>query len=194
MKLYCHPLSGHSHRVRLFLSLLGEKAELVEVDLTKGEHKSDAFLKINSLGQVPVLEDDGVFIPDSTAILVYLAKKFAREDWYPSDPLGAARVQRWLSVASGEITYGPSAARLVKLLGRPFNVDEVTARAHAILKVIDAELNEREWIAADHPTIADVALYTYIARAPEGDIDRSSYANVTAWLSRVEALPGFLPF
>jgi glutathione S-transferase len=194
VRLYFHPLSGHSHRVRLFLSLIGEKAELVEVDLGKGEHKSDAFLKLNPLGQIPVLDDDGVAIADSTAILVYLAKKFALTDWYPPDPLGASKVQRWLSVASGEIAYGLNAARLITLFGRKYDADEVIARAHAILAVIDGELKRREWIATESPTIADVALYSYIDRAPEGNVDRSPYVNVTRWLTRVEALAGFVPF
>ncbi|MBP1860174.1 glutathione S-transferase family protein [Rhizobium herbae] len=194
MKLYYHPLSGHAHRARLFLSLLGVHAELVEVNLAAGAHKAPDFLKLNPFGQVPVLDDGGTIIADSNAILVYLAKKHAAENWLPEDPKGAAAVQRWLSVAAGEIAYGPCAARLVTVFGAPFNAAEVIARAHVILARVDAELNGRQWIAADHPTIADVALYSYIARAPEGNVDRSAYANVNAWLKRVETLPGFVAF
>jgi glutathione S-transferase len=141
-----------------------------------------------------VLEDDGVIVPDSIAILVYLAKKYAEKSWLPEDAAGAAAVQRWLSVASGQIAYGPCAARLVTVFGAKFDADEVIARAHTILTLIDAELASRQWIAADHPTIADVALYSYIARAPEGNVDRFRYHNVTTWLARIEALPGFYPF
>jgi glutathione S-transferase len=103
-------------------------------------------------------------------------------------------VQRWLSVASGQIAYGPCAARLVTVFGAKFDADEVIARAHAILTLIDAQFASRQWIAADHPTIADVALYSYIARAPEGNVDRFRYHNVTAWLARIESLPDFYPF
>ena len=103
-------------------------------------------------------------------------------------------MQRWLSVAAGQIAFGPAAARLVTLFGAKFNAEEVIARAHAILAVIDAELEGRNWIAAAQPTIADVALYSYIARAPEGNVDISSHRNVQAWLGRVEALPGFVAF
>ncbi|NTF90007.1 glutathione S-transferase [Agrobacterium rhizogenes] len=194
MKLYFHPLSGHSHRARLFLSLIGVNTDIVELDLAKGEHKMPTFLALNPFGQVPVLDDDGVIIADSTAILVYLAKKYAEKGWLPDDAVGAAAVQRWLSVASGQIAYGPCAARLVTVFGAKFDAEEVIARAHAILTLIDAELASRQWIAADHPTIADVALYSYIARAPEGNVDRFRYHNVTAWLARIEALPGFYPF
>ncbi|WP_160004402.1 glutathione S-transferase family protein [Rhizobium sp. 18055] len=193
MKLYFHPLSGHAHRARLFASLVGVDAEIVDVDLAGGEHKKPAFLALNPFGQIPVLEDDGLVIADSNAILVYLAKKHAPE-WLPEDAAGAAAVQRWLSVSSGEIAYGPCAARLVTVFGAKFDTEEVIARAHRILALIDAQLAGRNWIAADRPTIADVALYSYIARAPEGNVDRAQYGNITAWLKRVESLPGFYPF
>lgn len=194
MKLYYHPLSGHAHRARLFLSLLGQQAELVEVDLAARAHKAPDFLKLNPFGQLPVLDDDGTIIPDSNAILVYLAKKNGAKNWLPEDPAGAAAVQRWLSVAAGEIAYGPAAARLVTVFGASFNADEVIARAHVILQRIEAALDGCQWIAADHPTIADVALYSYVDRAPEGNVDRSTYANIVAWLKRIEALPGFVAF
>jgi len=194
MKLYHHPLSGHAHRARLFLSLLGIPHELVQVDLMAGAHKQPAFLEMNRFGQVPVLDDDGIIVSDSNAILVYLAKKHRRADWLPETPEGAAAVQRWLSVAAGQIAFGPAAARLVTLLGAKFNPEEVIARAHAILAIIEAELAGRSWIAAAQPTIADVALYSYIARAPEGNVDLAAYRKVQAWLDRVEALPGFVAF
>lgn len=194
MKLYYDTPSGHAHRARLFLSLIGQEADIVTVDLTKGEHKKPEFLKLNSFGQLPVLEDDGLVIADSVAILVYLAKKFDRTDWLPEDAKGAALVQRWLSVASGEIAYGPSAARLITLFGAPLNTDEAIKRSHAILKLIDDELNGRFWIASNLPTVADVALYSYVAAAPEGNVDVSGYANINTWLKRIEALPGFFAF
>ncbi len=194
MKLYHHPLSGHAHRARLFLSLLGIEHELVEVDLTKREQKSPEFLKLNAFGQIPVLVDGDTVIPDSNAILVYLASRFGKTDWLPVEPRQAAAVQRWLSVAAGDLAFGPAAARLVTLFGAKLQADEVIARAHTLLARIEAQLTGREWIALAHPSIADVALYSYVARAPEGNVDLSGYPNVTAWLARVEALPGFVPF
>lgn len=194
MKLYHYPVSGHSHRVRLFLSLIGVDAELVQVDLGSGENRAAPFLALNRFGQVPVLEDGDTIVSDSNAILVYLAKKYERSDWLPEDPAGAAAVQRWLSVAAGQIAYGPGAARLVALFNARFDMAEVSARAHAILKLIDAELDTRIWIAASRPTLADVALYSYIARAQDGRIALTSYPAVQAWLARIETLPGFVPF
>lgn len=194
MKLYYHPISGHAHRAHLFLSLLGLEFELVEVDLMKAEQKSAAFLALNPFGQVPVLEDEGNVIADSNAILVYLATRYGDASWLPRDPLGAASVQRWLSVAAGEIASGPATARIINLFGKAVDPAEAIARAHRILGLLDASLAGREWVAAAWPTIADVALYSYVARAPEGNVDLAPYANVRAWLARVEALPRFLPF
>lgn len=194
MKLYYSPKSGHSHRVRLFLSLIGAAFDLIEVDLAARQHKSADFLKMNAFGQVPVLEDDGVAIADSNAILVYLARKFDRTDWYPDDALGAARVQRWLSVAAGQLAQGPASARLVTLFGAKMDADAAIARAHALLALMDAELAPSGWLAAERPTIADIALYSYIARAPEGNVALDDYPHIRAWLERIEALPGFVPF
>lgn len=194
MKLYHLPLSGHAHRAVLFASLLGLAPEMVEVDLAAGEHRTPAFLALNPFGQVPVLEDDGVIVADSNAILVYLAKKLGRTDWLPEDPAGAAAVQRWLSVAAGELAYGPAAARLITVFGARLNPEEVIARAHVLLERLEAQLANRDWLAADHPTIADVALYSYLAGAPEGNVDLAPYIAVRAFLQRLEALPGFVPF
>ncbi|CAO3409078.1 glutathione S-transferase family protein [Azospirillum largimobile] len=194
MKLYHHPLSGHAHRAHLFVSLLGLPHELVEVDLMAGAHKSPEFLTLNPFGQVPVLEDDGVVIADSNAILVYLAKKAGRGDWLPEDPVGAAAVQRWLSVAAGELAYGPAAARLVTVFGAKFNAEEVIGRAHTLLARLESRLGGHDWLVGDHPTIADVAIYSYVARAPEGNVDLSGYPSVGDFLRRIEALPGFVPF
>jgi glutathione S-transferase len=194
MKLYHTPLSGHAHRAVLFASLLGIEVELIDIDIPGGANRTPEFLALNPFGQVPVLEDGGVVVADSNAILVYLAKKAGRTDWLPEDPAGAAAVQRWLSVAAGELSYGPAAARLITVFGARLNPEEVIARAHVLLERLEAHLTTREWLAADHPTIADIALYSYLAGAPEGNVELAPYTAVRAFLQRVEALPGFVPF
>lgn len=193
MTLYNFPLSGHSHRARLFLSLLGEEADIVDVNLAQGEHKSPTFLAMNSLGQVPVLQDGTTSIADSNAILVYLAKKTGRSDWLPETPDEAARVQRWLSIAAGEIAAGPASARLITLFGAKLDPEKTIAKAHAILKVMDDELTRSDYLAGSRPTIADVAAYSYVAHAPEGNVALDDYGAVQAWIARIEALPGFVP-
>ncbi|MFY8096168.1 MAG: glutathione S-transferase family protein [Niveispirillum sp.] len=193
MKLYHHPLSGNAHRARLFLSLLGLPHELVEVDLMAGAHKRPEFLTLNPFGQVPVLEDDGIVIPDSVAILVYLAKKQGG-GWLPEDAQGAAAVQRWLSVSTGDLAFGPAAARLITLLGARLNPDEVITRSHTLLARLEAHLDGRDWLVGTRPTIADIALYPYLYGAPEGNVDLAAYPRVRAFLARIEGLPGFVPF
>ncbi|EKM93859.1 glutathione S-transferase domain-containing protein [Stutzerimonas degradans] len=193
IKLYRHPLSGHAHRVELMLSLLELPYELVSVDLANGEHKSAEFLAINAFGQVPVIDDNGTYISDSNAILVYLAKRYGGDNWQPQDALAEARIQRWLSVAAGQVAYGPAAARLITVFGASFNAEEVIARAHTLLKVMDAELARSPFLAGAKPSIADVSNYSYIAHAPEGNVSLDPYPNVRAWLQRIETLPGFVP-
>nr|WP_225778935.1 glutathione S-transferase [Pseudomonas sp. Marseille-Q3773] len=193
IKLYNFPKSGHAHRIELMLSLLNLPTELVFVDLAKGAHKQPDFLALNPFGQVPVIDDNGTVIADSNAILVYLAKKYDNGTWLPEEPAAAARVQRWLSVAAGPLAFGPAAARLVTVFGASFNTDEVITRAHTLLKVIDAELAKSPFLAGNTPTIADIANYSYIAHAPEGNVSLEPYANVRNWLARIEALPGFVP-
>lgn len=193
IKLYRHPLSGHSHRVELLLSLLKLPTELVFVDLAKGEHKKPEFLAINAFGQVPVIDDNGTILADSNGILVYLAQTYGSGSWKAQDPLTEARIQRWLSVAAGQVAYGPAAARLITVFGASFNADEVIGRAHALLKVMDNELADSPYLAGNEPTIADVANYSYIAHAPEGNVSLVEYPHVQAWLQRIEALPGFVP-
>lgn len=195
MKLYYHPMSGHAHRAHLFLSLAGVPHDLVEVNLAAREHKQPPFLALNALGEIPVLDDDGVIIADSNAILVYAARKIGPSHWLPTDIVEEAEVQRWLSVAAGKIAYGACAARLVTVFGAPFNADEVIARAHATIAIVEQALTTRNWVAGTaQPSIADVALYSYIERAPEGNVDLVGYPLVNGWLRRIEALPGFVPF
>lgn len=193
IKLYHHPLSGHSHRVELILSLLGLSTELVFVDMLNGAHKHPDFLKMNSFGQVPVIDDGGVVLSDSNAILVYLTTKYGKGRFLPSDAADRARVQRWLSVAAGQMNNGPATARQITLRGANRDAEDAIARSHALLKVMEHDLDGQMYLVGDQPTIADVAGYTYIAHAPEGNVSLVDYLNVRSWLARIEALPGFVP-
>ena len=196
LKLHRFPLSGHSHRAELFLSLLQLPHELIEVDLRKGEHKRPEFIALNSFGQVPVLQDDGITISDSNAILVYLASRYGQGrsiEWLPSDPIRAAAVQRWLSVAAGLVAFGPARARLKTVFNAGVDADDAIARANALLTVMDSELQNAPYLVGSAPTIADISNYSYIAHAPEGNVSLQPYPNVRAWLARIEALPGFVP-
>ncbi len=193
--LHGFALSGHSHRVQLALSLMGLPHQVVQVDLKNGAHKTPDFLKLNPFGQVPVLDDAGTTLFDSNAILVYLATKYdADRRWLPRDPKGQADVQAWLSVAAGPIAFGPAAARLVTVFGAKRDAQDAIARAHGLLQVMDGQLAARSYLVGNQPTLADIAGYSYISAAPEGNVDLGAYPHVRAWLARVEALPGFVPF
>ena len=192
VRVYSFPLSGHAHRVRLFLSLLGLPFETIDVDLAAGAQREPAFLALNPLGQVPVIDDDGTVLADSNAILVYLAKRYGDAHWLPDDAAGAATVQRWLSYAAGPIASGPAAARLVTVFNASLDHDAAKRTAAKILAVIDGELAGKPFAAGAQPTIADIAAYTYVAHAPEGGVSLEPYPHVRAWLARIEALPGFV--
>ncbi|MEO0909076.1 MAG: glutathione S-transferase [Pseudomonadota bacterium] len=193
IKLYRNPKSGHCHRVELMLALLGLDYETIDLDMANGAHKAPDYLKISPFGLVPAIDDNGYTLADSNAILVYLAQTYAKgSHWMPEEPKTAAEVQRWLTVAADNIYSGPCAARLVKLFGAPLDHEAAVAKAHKLFVLMDTHLVDREWLAADTITIADVAGYSYIAHAPEGGVDLSPYQQVQAWLSRIEAEPNFV--
>jgi glutathione S-transferase len=192
LKLYDFPKSGHAHRARLMLDLLGLPVEIQPIDLLAGEQNLAWYRDLNPFGNVPVLDDNGEIVWDSTAILVYLAKKYGDETWLPTDPAGAALVQRFLSMASGEVFRGPCSARLITVFGMPLDYAASRQAATQLFEVLEAYLEGRDWLAAEHRTIADVACYSYIAHAPEGGVSLESYSNIRRWLANVESLPGFV--
>lgn len=192
IRIHSFPLSGHSHRVVLFASLAGIDHEVIDVDLANGEHKKEPFLSMNPFGQVPVIEDGDTVINDSNAILVYLARQYA-PDYLPKDPVLEAQIQKFLTLASGEIAFGPAAARLINVFNAPLDADACKATAKKVLDKLESHLEGRKFLVGDSPTIADVAVYSYTAHAPEGDVSLDAYPNVRFLLSNIEALPGFVP-
>lgn len=192
LTLYGLRLSGHSHRAELLLSLLGLPYRFVEV-FSPEQRAAVDFPRLNPLGQIPVLTDGDTVIPDSNAILVYLAARYAPDGgWMPGDPPGAAQVQRWLSVAAGDVRYGPALARVMAVFGMPGDRDAAHRTAARILAFMDGHLAGRAFLAADRPTLADIACYSYVAHAPEGGVALEPYPAVLAWIGRIEALPGFV--
>jgi glutathione S-transferase len=190
--LHGTPLSGHTHRVALMLNALGLRYAFVN---SPGDVRATpAFLARNPLGQVPVLQDGDVTLVDSNAILVYLARRYAPDAaWLPREPVAAALVQRWLSIAAGEVMHGPAIARMIALFGLPDDPARAARISARVLGFMDGHLAERIYLAADHVTIADLACYSYVAHAPDGQVSLEPYPKVRAWLARVEAQPWFQP-
>lgn len=185
-------LSGHTHRVELLLRMLGLPYRYAPSPATV--RGTPEFHKLNPLRQIPVLQDGDLTLADSNAILVYLAKRYAPgSTWLPEEAVAAARVQRWLSIAAGEVMYGPAIARMVTQWNFPADLARAKQIAAALLRFMEEHLKTRSFLAAEHATIADLACYSYVAHAPEGGIAIDEYVSVLAWLRRVEGLPHFKP-
>jgi glutathione S-transferase len=192
LELFEFGLSGNCHKVRMMLSLLGVDYKSHPLNGAEREQKSAAYLAMNPFGLVPVLKDGDKIIRDSQAILVYLARTYGAEHWFPNDALKAAEISAWLSTAANEVARGPNALRLHYKFGRAINIEEAVIITENLLSVLNTHLAQREWLATDTITIADIAVYPYIALANEGRVDLTPYANLKNWLARIEALSGFV--
>jgi glutathione S-transferase len=194
IKLYGHEMSGNSYKARLLLELLDINYEWIKVDLMKGEHKSPEYLVLNPFGQVPLLVDSDTKLADAQAMLVYLARQYGGDRWLPLDALPLAQVVRWLSTTAGEVRQGPENARLYYLFGATnINIDRAHQKAEHILTQLNQHLSTRTWLEFEHPTIADVAVFPYVALARDGKINLDAYTNVLNWIDRVKHLPGYIP-
>lgn len=191
IRLHRFSLSGHSHSVALFASLLKLPIETIEVDLLRGEHRTPAFLALNPLGQVPVLEDGPLVLSDSHAILVYLAERYGARHWRGADaPPGA--VQRFLSLAAGELAFGPAVLRRHALFGGQHDLVRARALSERLCAFFEQHLAGRDFLLGPQPSIADVACHTYLAHAPVGGFALDPYPRLRAWIARIEALDGFI--
>jgi glutathione S-transferase len=192
MKLYMSPSSGNAYKVRLLLEMLGVPYEKAQLDFPGKEHKQPPFLAINPRGQVPALEDEGRVFWDSTACLVYVARKHGGERWLPTDPAGMAEVMQWLALANNELHYGLQWGRGVVNKIKQGNLEEYQGYGNKGLEVLEGRLKGNDWLACGRPTIADLACYPYTVVSPEGGFKLENYPAVQAWLKRVEALPGWV--
>jgi len=195
MKLYFHPLSGNSRRVLLVATHLGVSLERVVVDLTRGEQRGAPHLDRNPNGRVPVLDDDGFVLWESRAIMLYLAETTPGQTLLPTDPRGRADVHRWLFWCAAHMS--PANTVLVfenfvkPLTGQSSDPAEI-ARGEALVAqcapVLDAHLAGRTWVVQDRLTLADFSLAASFALAGPARLPIAGYANLRAWLGRVQEL------
>ena len=200
MRIYDTQRSGNAWKVRLFASLLGLKLDRITLSIDKGDLRQASFLATNPLAQVPVLAlDDGRTLSESFAILFYLAQG---TPWWPADAFAQAQVLTWLSFEQALHMRPIAQLRLHLSLRRDRSVDDAdmkACRSEALeaLRLLDHQLGEQgpgKWVAtADHPSIADIALYPYTRMAPLGGLDLDAFAHLPRWLARIEALPGYQP-
>ncbi|MBF5054747.1 glutathione S-transferase [Alcanivorax sp. 521-1] len=192
MKLYDMELSGNCYKVRLFAALVGIELELVPVDLAAGEHKQSPFIDLNPWAQVPVLEDGDVLLRDSQAILVYLARRYGGHQWWPDSAAHQGEVMQWLSTAANEIHAGPNVARLIDKFGYPLDKARALAVSDRVLPLIERHLSEHRWLALGRPTLAECAVFPYIALSWEGGVSLEPYPAIRAWIERIKNLPGYV--
>jgi glutathione S-transferase len=192
-RLYDFELSGSCYKIRLLMNILNVRYERVNVDFVNKEHRTEKYTKLNPFGSIPIFEEDGLLLRDSAAMLVYLARKYDKNNyWYPDDPASMARIQEWLATGGSDI-MNSAAARLVKILNYPLDLESLQTKAKATFKIMDAHLANRQFLALDHPTIGDIACFPYTAMAGEGGIDLAPYPNVLKWIERMKRVPGFIP-
>jgi glutathione S-transferase len=193
MKLYLTDNSGNSYKVRILLSLLGVGYEKVMLDTRKQQHKEPAFLKLNPRGEVPVLEDDGIVLWDSAAILIYLARRYGGDTWLPAAPAQMGQVMQWVALAGNEIQFGLQYARRGVLQNRwtAGTLEQGHAMGRVALDALEGRLKDNQWLALGRPTIADVACFPYVETAPEARVPLEPYPGIVAWLARCKALPGW---
>jgi glutathione S-transferase len=194
MRLFDYPGSCNCYKVRLLLAQLGTPYERVPVDIFAGETLSDEYGRINPARTTPVLEtDDGRYLPESNAILVYLAEG---TPLLPGDRFERAEVMRWLLYEQADVVPAIGGLRFRLLTGRLAPTDDDARRrrdaAAEVLRLLDDHLAGRTFLVGGRYTIADVAVYGYTHRAYEAQLDLEPYANVRAWLELVEQQPGYI--
>ena len=192
LTLYGIWLSGPTYKAGLALSLMGQPFAYKHVDLRAGAHKQPDYLAINRFGQVPALVDGDLKLCQSGAILLHLADKFGKMGGRTAEE--KARVREWLFWEFDRLASNIYRPRAIKrgFMKADDNVHQMYLnQAGDALKVLDGALAKSDFLVGNEATIADVAVYGDVAYAEEGAIDLSPYANVKAWMGRVEKLPGF---
>jgi glutathione S-transferase len=188
--------SGNSYKVKLALEQLGLPYRWVEVDSGRGETRTAQFLAMNPNGKVPTLAlDDGSFLPESNAILCYLAEG---SPLMPVERLGRARVLQWMffeqyshepyvAVARAILHYqAPDSPRRAEL-------PRLHERGHQALAVMEQHLAREPFFAAGRYSVADISLFAYTHCAADGGFDLGRYPAINAWLDRVRSQPRFVP-
>lgn len=197
MRLHSGPTSGNGYKVRLLQGLLGMSCEVTNYDTKGGETHTPEFLKkINPDGKVPVLElDDGTMLPESGAILLYLAEDTL---YLPDDKTERAQAFRWVFFEQSSILPNLAKPRVWRMRGveitpqKEAELENLFEAGYKALGVMERHLGDREFFLGDRPSVADAALYPYSRLCPEGGYDLEGYPAVRAWLNRIEALPGYV--
>ena len=194
LRLYDYAASANCYKVRLLLAQLGAEYERVPVEIFAGETLTDAYARVSPARTTPVLEtDDGRFLPESAAILLFLADG---TPFLPDDPFERAQVARWLVYEQADVIPPIGGLRFRLLTGRLEPGGEEAGRRRRdgleMLRLLDEHLSGREFFVAAAYSVADVAIYGYVHVAGEAGYDLAAYPHVVAWLERVRRQPGHM--
>jgi glutathione S-transferase len=193
-RVYGMAESGNCYKVKLLLEQLGEKYEWIETDIMQGKSRTGDFLAMNPNGKVPTLEiSPGVFLPESNAILCYLAEG---SPYWPSDRLARARAMQWMFFEQYSHEPYVAVARFIlvflKKADHP-DLAEKQRRSRLAFAVMEQHLAKEPFFAGGQYSIADIALFAYTHVADEGGLDLAAYPAIRAWIARVKAQPGYVP-
>lgn len=193
LRLYDYPASANCLKVRILLAHLGRPYERVMTDIFAGDTLTEEYANKNPARRTPLLEiDGGRFLPESNAILWYLAE---RSPFLPSSSYERASVVRWLLFEQEYVAQGIASLRFRLQTGRAVEGDEFVASRRQLgrttLAMLDHQLAASHFLIGAAYTIADIANYAYVHVAGEAGYQLGGYDAVTAWLRRVEAQPGF---
>jgi glutathione S-transferase len=191
VKIYGDIISGNCLKVKYTADRLAMPYKWVAVDILKGETRTREFLRMNPMGQVPVVEfDDGRHLAQSNAIIRYLARG---SPLLPDDPYLAARVDELLFWEQYSHEPYVAVSRFhMKYLGKPKETRETyrVQRGESALDLMQQLLEGRDWFVGNAITVADIALLPYTRLAHEGGFDLAARPNVRAWIARCEDVLG----
>jgi glutathione S-transferase len=190
MRLYDYAASPNCYKARLALVQLGIDYERVPVDIFGGDTLEDDYAKVNPGRRTPVLEPEpGRYIPESAAILLYLAEG---TDLLPDDPFERAQVYRWLFFEQSAVYPTVGGLRFLVGTGRMKPEDTPKGPSVQALKLLEVHLGENDFLVGGRYTLADLALYGYVHCGHEGGLDMDRFPAVQAWLQRVTEQPGYM--
>ncbi len=198
LKLHDYVLSDSCYKVRLLLGLVGLDYARQPVDCYPGrEHLQPSFRALSPLGEMPVLDDDGLVLWGAGAILCHLANAHDRSgEWLPRDALHFGPVMMWVAFAAGPL-HALSNAREAALFGAEGDLDALRRQGRAALRVLEDHLTDRSlaggaWMVGEAPTIADIAAFPAAALSHDCGIGLEDYPALNLWQRRVRSLPGFV--
>lgn len=191
IKLYDSALSGNCHKVRMMLGFLELPYEKINTEWARGEHLADGYRQVNPRAQLPAIDDNGLIVWDSQAILVYLARQYGDEAWYPRNVVAETRTIQWLMVANEEL-QAIAQARVICLMKKgDAMLDFYQQKARAGLQVLESRLNSAEWLTDNRPNIADVACFPYTGLAYQGGLELNAYPGICSWIKRIKSLDNY---